>query len=234
MPTLQSKDFPSFYQDFNQPVAEFDCGQRCAPYNQRGVPFCCDTHHAVPTAYQPEWDYLKANTDLWHVWMADKAEETIRLQAQTPPGLVLIECQGHTRCQRAFRSMTCRAFPFFPYINKEGDFLGLSYYWEYEDRCWVISHLGRVTPAFRDEFIAAYTRLFSLQPSEFELFYQFSTRMRQIFGRRRRSIPLLHRNGKNYKITPRNGRMRSVPAGQFLMFGPYKIASKLPFPDEVS
>jgi hypothetical protein len=56
--------------------------------------------------------------------------------------------------------------------------------------------------------------------------------MRHFFGRHRRAIPLLHRNGWIYKITPRNGRMRRVDTAELPVFGPYKIAASMPFPDE--
>lgn len=233
MSELSCYDYPKFYQEFDLPVTETDCGQRCASYNEGRKPFCCDTRHAVPTAYLSEWEFLQANTDLWHFWEAEECKETRRLNAQTPPGQVLIECKGHILCQRPYRSMTCRAFPFFPYISREKEFLGLSYYWDYEDRCWVISHLDQVTLAYRKSFIATYSRLFALQPSEFETFRHHSAMMRKIFGRKRRAIPLLHRNGKFYKISPHNGRMRAIHASQLGQYGPYKIVSKLSFPGEV-
>jgi hypothetical protein len=233
VPNLTPADFPDFYSRFNAPITTLDCGDRCAPYNERGVPFCCDTRHAVPTAYQPEWEYLKENTDLWHLWVAEKPAETARLQAQTPPGQVLIECLGHRLCQRNFRSITCRSFPFFPYLNRTGQFIGLSYYWEYEDRCWVISNLQVVSTEYRLEFIAAYDGLFEKLPAERENFRYHSIMMRRIFGRGGRAIPLLHRNGKAYKVTPRNGRLRRVSLESLPKFGPYMLGAKLPFADEI-
>jgi hypothetical protein len=238
MPDLHPQDFAGLYARFHSPITALDCGSRCAPYNEKGVPFCCDIHHAVPSAYQAEWEFLQANTGLWRPWEADEFEEPARqaaiarLQAQTPEGQVLIACLGHTRCQRGFRSLTCRAFPFFPYLSHEGDFLGMSYYWEYEDRCWVISHLEQVTPEYRREFLAAYDLVFERQPQERENFHRHSAVMRRIFDRRRRAIPLLHRNGGAYKITPFNGRLRRVPVESLPLFGPYKIAAAMPFPDE--
>lgn len=225
-------DFPNLYSQFHTPITGIDCGRKCAPYNEYGVPFCCDTAHAVPTAYLDEWAYLGANTDLWHPWMADTPGETARLRSETPDGQVLIECLGHERCQRAFRSVTCRAFPFFPYITRAGDFIGLAYYWQYEDRCWVISHLDQVTPAYRAEFIAAYDRIFAEFPDEMENFRYHAAVMRRVFGRRKRAIPLLHRNGHAYKITPRNGRLRRVAPEDFPLHDPYKTAARMPFPDE--
>ncbi|MGE5223550.1 MAG: hypothetical protein ACM3PY_14025 [Omnitrophica WOR_2 bacterium] len=225
--------FSELYSRFQSPISKLDCGKKCAPYNENGVPFCCDTRHAVPTAYQAEWEYLQASTDLWRPWQSSDPEETRRLRQQTPAGQTLIACQGHLLCQRGFRSLTCRAFPFFPYINPQSMFIGLSYYWEYEDRCWVISNLEAVTPAYRAEFFDAYDQLFIEMPDEKENFRHHSAVMRRIFSRRHRTIPLLHRNGKAYKISPGSGRMRCVSTAQLPKFGPYQIASMLPFPDEL-
>jgi len=233
MTGLNQEDFAGLYARFRSPITTLDCGDRCAPYNERGAPFCCDTRHAIPTAYQAEWEYLRVNTDLWHLWKADDSALTIELQEQTPAGQVLIECLGHTRCQREFRSLTCRAFPLYPYITREAEFIGLSYYWDYEDRCWVISNLQVVTPEYLGEFIAAYDSLFSRKPGELENFRYHSTIMRRVFGRRRRAIPLLHRNGNAYKIAPGSGRKRRVTPEEMPKFGPYKIAAEMPFPDEL-
>jgi hypothetical protein len=225
-------NFASLYAHFKAPITLLNCGDKCAPYNENGVPFCCDTQHAVPTAYAAEWDYLNRNTDLWHLWQSSDPSETAKLQKETPQGQVLIACLGHELCQRGFRSITCRAFPFFPYIDREGEFIGLSYYWEYEDRCWVISNLNIVSQGYRAEFIAAYDSILEKMPGEYENFRYHSIVMRRIFGMRHRAIPLLHRNGNAYKITPRNGRKRKVPVDKLPKFGPYKIAAELPFPGE--
>lgn len=226
-------DFSGLYAAFHAPLAAVNCGDRCAPHNEGGAPFCCDTRHAVPTAYLAEWEYLQAHTDLWHPWEAVDLSETERLRSQTPDGQVLIECLGHMACQRGFRALVCRAFPFFPYLTRQGDFVGLSYYWEYEERCWVISNLQVVSLEYRAEFICAYEYIFKCMPEERKNFHYFSTMMRRIFGRRKRAIPLLHRNGGCYKVTPRNGRMRRVAAELMPKFGPYQVAAGLPFPDEI-
>lgn len=227
-------DFASFYEGLQSPIAALDCGERCAPYNERGVPFCCDLQHAIPTAYQAEWEYLQASTDLWRRWEGHSMQETEHIGRQLPDGQVPIACKGHLLCQRGFRSVSCRTFPFFPYITRQGEFIGLGYYWEYEDRCWVISNLSIVSAQYRTEFTAAFDILFQVMPEERENFRQFSTTMRRVFGRQKRAIPVLHRNGQVYKITPRNGRMRRVEVYRLPGFGPYKIAAQLPFPDEIA
>jgi len=233
MPLKSIPDFSLLYAGFHHPITALDCGQKCAPYNQHAVPFCCDTRHAIPTAYLVEWEYLQTNTDLWHRWQAAQVSETARLQAKTPTGQVLIECNGHLLCQRQFRAITCRAFPFVPYLTHVGEFLGLSYYWDYEDRCWVISNLDQVTDAYIEGFIATYETIFPDYPEEKEAFRYHSSVMRRIYSRRKRAIPLLHRNGNTYKVSPGSGRLTKIHRDSLPRFGPYKIAAELPFPDEM-
>src|SRR5512139_2810489 len=103
---LSPGEIASLYNSFQAPISAINCGDKCAPYNESGVPFCCDTRHAVPTAYDVEWEYLRTNTDLWHEWHANDPRETDRLRSQKPEGQVLIECLGHQSCQRQFRSIT--------------------------------------------------------------------------------------------------------------------------------
>ena len=224
--------FTSLYQRFDAPIGVMNCGERCAPYNERGVPFCCDTRHAVPSAYAVEWQYLQANTTLWHEYGSGDVKHLAKLRRELPDDQVLIECLGHRFCQRDYRSIVCRSFPFFPYITRQGEFIGFSYYWEYEERCWVINNLSKVSLEFRVQFINAYEEIFQFYPEELENFRGFSTYMRRVFGHRRRAIPLYHRNGSFYKITPRNGRMRRTRVENLPTYGPYRIAAELPFPDE--
>jgi hypothetical protein len=227
-------NYARLYAGFQAPITVLDCGKKCAPHNEHGVPFCCDTRHAVPTVYEAEWEYLSQNTDLWHIWQPEDPLELKQLQLETPEGMLLVECLGHRLCQRGFRSLTCRAFPFFPYLNTEKEFIGLSYYWEYEDRCWVISNLQVVTLEYRDQFIHTFERVFAEMPEERDAYARHSAHMRRLFIRQRRTIPLLTRDGLTYKISPRTEQMRQVSAGSLPKFGPYKVAALLPFPDELA
>jgi hypothetical protein len=232
VPETNTIDYKTLYPQFDSPLSHDDCGEKCAPYNEYGIPFCCDIRQAVPTVYKSEWKYLKENTDLWHIWDDGDPDDTNRLLAETPEEQVLVECKGHARCQRSFRSITCRAFPFYPYITCDGEFLGLSYYWQYEDRCWIISNLEVVTLNYRSQFMDTYNQLFKFYPQEMENFKHHSGVMRMVFSRRKRSIPLLHWNGKTYKITPANERLRIIDPESLPKHGSYYFAALMPFPDE--
>jgi hypothetical protein len=233
-------DIRNLYNRFDTPVVPFDCGEKCKPHNPSGKPFCCDICHAVPTGYLSEWVYLQGNTDLWHEWKAEQctdtpeeaAEELTRLSAETPDSMVLMECLGPAHCQRDYRALTCRQFPFFPYIDSQGEVLGLSYYWDYEEVCWVMSNLQVVTAEYIRQFLAAFEFIFERMPEEFVNYQVHSEVMRDDFNEKRRAIPLLHRNGNAYKISTHNERMRRVPVDSFPKHGPYKWTAALPFPDE--
>ena len=97
----------------------------------------------------------------------------------------------------------------------------------------MISNVQIVSHEYRDQFIRTYDDLFTRLPDELEVFRQFSARMRRVFGRRHSAIPLLHRNGGYYKISPRTGKGRKTSPEKFCKYGPYKVAARLPFPDEL-
>ncbi|NPV57508.1 MAG: hypothetical protein HPY76_12665 [Anaerolineae bacterium] len=211
---LPPLDIRRLYDAFDTPVTDVDCGQMCAPHNPAGVPFCCDICHAVPPAYRQEWDYVSTVTDLWHEWRGDEcAAEPVdpaSLREQTPAHMRLLACLGAPRCRRAFRLLSCRQFPFFPYITADDRFIGLAYFWDFSAQCWVIHNLERVTDDFRRAFVATYDYIFSIWQEEYEAYADTSEEMRRYFAARRRRIPILHRNGRNYLLSPASERLRRI------------------------
>lgn len=223
---IPSLDIRQLYDGFDAPVTTLDCGSRCAPFNPSGKPFCCDICHAVPVAYHPEWEYLQRSTELWHVWRGDECAsepaDPAELQQDTPEHLLLLACQGPAHCQRDYRAMSCRQFPFFPYITAGYRFLGLAYHWDFEPVCWVISHLGQVTARYRDEFIRTYDRLLAEWDEEMESYAALSEDLRAAFSARKRRIPLLHRNGGFYLLSPGSERLQRVAPEHLPKHGFYR------------
>ncbi len=215
----------ALYDSFNASVTALDCGQECSQHNPSGKPFCCDICHAVPAAYRQEWDYLHQNTDMWHTWRGDECPDGPHLQllqAEAPKEMVLLACLGPQACQRPFRALSCRQFPFFPYVTSDYRFVGLAYEWEFEPVCWVISNLEQVTEDYRREFIETHDRLFALEQEIFENYAYHSERMRAHFSRERRRLPLLHRNGGFYLVSPASERMARVSAEKLPKFSEYR------------
>jgi hypothetical protein len=155
---LQSADIRALYDGFIAPIATLYCGQKCAPNNSNGKPFCCDICHAVPAAYTSEWDYLRTNTNLWHAWREDECAHSGSIEAgeDAPEGMLFLACLGPTQCQRDFRALSCRQFPFFPYVTSDYRFVGLAAEWVFEPVCWVSSSCAPTTiylPFFRMSLI---------------------------------------------------------------------------------
>ena len=195
-------DVRKLYERFDAPITPFDCGQKCAPHHPSGKPFCCDICHAVPAAYGQEWDYLKGNT--------------------TPDTMILLACLGAAHCQREYRTLNCRQFPFFPYITSDYRFLGLAYEWQFEATCWVISNLNAVTDAYRKQYIETYDQLLALWDEEFESYASYSAAMRRHFVGLKRRIPIIHRNRGLYLLNPVSERLWRAAPESLPRFGPYK------------
>jgi hypothetical protein len=207
-------DVRALYDRLDTPVTEIDCGKMCAPRNPSGKPFCCDICQAVPAVYRQEWDYLRERTDLWRAWRGDEcpsaAGDPEALRAETPEHMLLLACRGPAHCQRHYRALSCRQFPFFPYISTGYRFTGLAGEWAFAETCWVLGHLDAVTAAYRRAFVETYDALFALWPEEFDSYAILSDQLRAHYEARRRRFPLLHRNGKNYRVSPGSERMERV------------------------
>lgn len=225
MQSAPSWNIREIYNGFSAPVTEEDCGLYCAAHNPSRKPFCCDICLAVPAAYHAEWNYLREHTALWHPWRGDECSteqsDPRSLEEQTPLHMRLLACLGPEQCERDYRSISCRQFPFFPYITSDDRFIGLTYNWDFEDTCWVISHLDLVSPVFRQEFICTYDELLYEVPDDYDSYYYLSEDMRRHFAKIRRRIPLLHRDGGTYLISPKSEKLAKASFSQMRKFGPY-------------
>jgi hypothetical protein len=211
--------FADLYRRFQAPVARFDCGKMCAPLNG-GEPVCCSTDHAIPLMDRAEFRLLRRRSDLWRRFVPQDAHAR-KVVADVHETCVAATCKGARFCERDNRSLACRSFPFFPYLTREDDLVGLAYYWGFEDRCWVISNLGVVDRTFVREFIDTYERLFAADPEERQAFRAESASLRRVFARARRAIPLIGRDGRAYEVL-RGGRIVPANLGRFRKHGPYR------------
>jgi hypothetical protein len=219
-------DIRRLYDRFNASVVDKDCGTMCAPHNPNGQPFCCDICHAVPAAYRQEWDYLQNASAMWHLWRGDEcpgdSTDPEDLRQQMSEHMLLLACKGAAHCRREFRALSCRQFPFFPYVSSDYRFLGMTYEWVFEKSCWVISNLSQVNAQYRKEFIETYDALFALWQEEFDSYAIHSEEMREAFSAQNRRIPLLHRNGKYYLLSPKSEKLQRIDPEHFPRHGFYK------------
>lgn len=213
------KVYRRIFNGFNAPVVPLDCGEKCRHLND-GIPVCCDIDHAVPVMDKSEYKELRSRSKLWRKYRPEN-EHGEELVDSLHKDCVACECKGAKFCERDNRSLSCRAFPFFPYIDKDGDMLGLATYWTFEDRCWVISNMKMVTQEFVEEFFETYEYLFKEKPDEFEVFKDYSATMRRVFSRWKRPIYIVDRNKTFHAIQPKGAGMHQVRKRELPKFGPY-------------
>ncbi len=101
--------------------------------------------------------------------------------------------------------------PFYPYLTRQKEFVGIGTYWVFEDRCWMMSNLEIVDRTFVEQFIATYEALFIKDHSEFTTYVDFSASARRVYSRWKREIPLLGRQGE-LLIVDALDRRASAPA----------------------
>jgi len=219
-------DFRALYDGFHTPTTLIDCGMECAPNNPHRKPFCCDICYAVPVAYRSEWEYLRQHTCLWHKWRGDECPDEpcnpMELLNQTPHHLFLLACKGPAFCEREYRATSCRQFPFFPYITSDFRFIGMTYDWEFTEKCWVISHLDQVTAEYRREFVLTFDKLFSTWLEDLDSYALLSEETRDHYAALNRRFPLLHRNGHEYLVSPKSEKLTRVKASVLKRFSPYQ------------
>ncbi|MCD4801626.1 MAG: hypothetical protein K8R16_01665 [Anaerolineales bacterium] len=225
--------FKELYQGFSLPLSEIDCGEKCGPFNNYGVPVCCDIELVVPSAYDREWEYLQTETELWHLWQGSGSLEQEELIQSIQPGQKLIQCLGHQSCQRSYRSITCRAFPFYPYLDSSGKLLGLAYYREFRDQCWIISNLSVVSTEYKEQFQRTFEKIFQRYSDTKENFLHFSGYMREQVADAGESMIFLDFAGRVFMVNPISEETREISYRDLKNYGPFGIIKELVFPDEV-
>ncbi len=220
---ITPEHFKQLYAMFDAPVSKFDCGRKCAPLNG-GQPVCCTTDNAIPVVDKAEYKLLRSRTDLWGPYTPNDAASR-KIVDELSSHCRAIECKGAAFCERDNRTIACRTFPFFPYITREGEFIGFSFYWDFEDRCWVISNLGIVEREFLRQMTAAMLLSFETDPEEYDVMKEHSANMRRVFSRRQAIIPLLGRPDTGaglFKVMPYTGEVRVAKLAEFKPVGVYK------------
>ncbi len=216
-PSDYAKIHAGFTADIN---ARVNCGRFCAPLNN-GSPLCCTTQTAIPIVARAEWTHLKKRTDIWQPFKPFDATSS-KIVDELHESCAAVECAVAPACQRDNRTLACRAFPFFPYFNKDKTIVGVGYYWTFEDRCWILSNLAIVTADFVQEMIDTYSFLFKKDPEEEEAFIAQSVSARRVFSRWGRPFPVLTADGGVHVVEPHSdGALVPVDPWDLPAHGPY-------------
>ena len=129
-------------------------------------------------------------------------KQTRDLVGGTPEHMVLLACKGAAHCQRNYRAISCRQYPFFPYITSDMRFIGLGYDWENVDKCWVIQNLDQVTKEYRQQFVAMYDYILEEMRGEMKAYYFLSEEYRDYALEQGQPVKIIHRDGGIMEIYP--------------------------------
>jgi hypothetical protein len=217
---MQPADYAALFADFTANISKYDCGKYCAALNG-GQPVCCTTEHAIPIVDKTEFALLKSRTDLWSPYVIKDAQAR-KLLSDLHKTTCAIECKGAAFCERENRTLACRTFPFYPYITRQNEVIGLATYWTFEDRCWLMSNFQVVERQFVKQFIEAFQYVFDRDELEWESMRNNSAHHRRQFSKQDRIIPLIGKDGGFFKVMPRSGEIRPAKIEEFKKIGPYR------------
>jgi hypothetical protein len=166
---------------------------------------CCDIENAIPIVDKPEYKLLKSRTDMWKRLRPTTPSQKREIATLTDSDSCAVTCRGVQFCERDNRSLACRSFPYFPYFDAAGDFVGLAHYWAFEGQCWVIANPMIVERPFIKEMIDSHEYLFKVDKNWADTYREYSASMRRVFSRRNKKFLILHRDGNRYWVLPHSG-----------------------------
>jgi hypothetical protein len=183
---LTDGDIAYIYRNFDSTPVRFDCGKLCASKND-GVPFCCDSGWLIPVMFREEFSYLRGRTNLWRRFQP-KTKHEKDIVAETDECTVFGDCLGHERCDRRFRSVSCRMFPFEPYLDLEGNLLGLVYNYRLGKNCPLVDKPKLVSKKFISDQIKMWKYIFNKLPSERDVYRDQSIQVRRYLSGKKKPI----------------------------------------------
>jgi hypothetical protein len=193
-------DWSQIYRRFSAPVTRIDCGALCAAKN-KGVPVCCANSRHVPVLFTDElrW-HTRAKTGMWR-------ERPVRSKLDKKQADEILDylkyclCPGIKECQRGLRSLTCRFFPFEPYIDEDGEFVGITYMYRAGKDCPLIDNDAiKVNKAYVRQAMDVWATVFDLYPQELELYHDESRKLQRKFRKLNRVIKVFAVKGAGAPI----------------------------------
>lgn len=169
---LTEKDFEFLHKILKSNVCDFDCGKICAEKN-KGIPYCCDIDSVVPVLFKNEYKYLMGKTDLWREFVPED-EDDEKLFENIGYDDVLAICKGHKKCKREFRGFICRSFPFYPFIDESMNFIGMTYNYDFKDKCIILENPYIISKTYIEEFMKAWQYIFLKDKDELTSHYNYS------------------------------------------------------------
>jgi hypothetical protein len=181
-------DWERMYQDFTACATENDCGDLCRN-GSRAIAACCDGRRLGLVVYTEELAWARVRTACWHQKRPRNPAEQ-RVVSTWADHIVPARCQHPRRCDRPYRSVTCRLFPLEPYIDARGRFIGLTYMYGAGRACPLIGRQMDLRQEFVNQSVAIWKQIFAAYPEERACYRKASQQLRTRFARQGRRVRL--------------------------------------------
>ena len=166
---LTEKKLKSLYRLLSAPMIDFDCGELCAPGNG-GIPVCCENEDVVPVLFNEEYKYHWKNGRFWKR-MPPISKEIKKFIEEAEDYYIFGKCPGPAGCERSKRSFNCRTFPLEPYLDKDGEIVGLAYADARQIDCPLIGKPMKIfNPDYVRNVIKFWEEMFKYYPEEKETY----------------------------------------------------------------
>ena len=184
---LTEKQLKRFYRLLSVRMTDFDCGSKCAPEND-GVPYCCDREQVTPVLFSDEYRWHRERGAFWKK-MPIKTKKDKKLVEETCTYNVFSVCPGVKSCRRILRSLSCRMFPFEPFLDEEGAVIGLVYQDGENEHCPLVGKPRRLyNQAYIRNAIRVWQELVDTFQEEKEMYLRESRRRKRLATRTGKSL----------------------------------------------
>jgi hypothetical protein len=181
-------DWEQMYREFTACATDGDCADLCRNGDD-AIAACCDTERLGLVVFADELAWAKTRTACWHRRRPRNPVERQAIAAWADH-VVLARCVRPRRCDRPCRSLTCRFFPLEPYIDPQGQFIGLTYIYSAARVCPLIGRQMDLRQEFVNQSFSVWSRIFAAYPEERNSYRKASRQLRYRFARRGRTIRL--------------------------------------------
>ena len=175
---LTEEQLGRFYRMLSVQMTDFDCGKHCAPQNN-DVPYCCDREKVVPVLFKDEYECHRKKGAFWRK-MPIQTKADKKLVQDTCSYNVFAVCPGVQNCHRPLRALSCRLFPFEPFLDDKGCVLGLVYQ-NGENAC--CSLMGKPQQVYKQTYIRNCVRvwqeLINIFPEEKDMYIRESRKRKR-------------------------------------------------------
>lgn len=179
-----------WYHHLAPAMADFNCGELCAPDND-GVPACCDHEWTIPLLFREEFKFQRRRSRFWRRYPRRTPQQRVDANEFDSYNDWACLCPGPAKCERDKRALVCRLYPFMPFINGRGEVLGMTFIHGEAKKCPLVDRPGWAPPSdYIKGSLRYWKEVFEVFPEERQVIIDLCKNVRRRYRRLGRPVPL--------------------------------------------